>query len=93
MNIDALPLIPSPWRVRRSFPHPVITNVSDHPLALARAIIRVGDDVHTERWGLVLPGDQNEVCLCGLETHDMCVTISWRPSGAEGRELLWQFVA
>jgi len=92
MNNDASPVVPSPWRVRRSFPHPVVTNIADRPLALARAIIRVGDDVYAERWGLVLPNDQNEVCLCGLDTDDLCVTISWREAGAEGRELLWQFV-
>lgn len=93
MNAETTSAIPSPWRVRRSFPHPIVTNVSEHPLALARAIIRVGDRVHTEQWGLVLPQDQNEICLCGLTTHDMCITLSWRATGAEGRELLWQFVA
>lgn len=92
MNIDDSSALPSPWRVRRSFPHPVVTNVSDAPLALARAMIREGDEVHLEQWGLVLPGDQNEICLCGLETGDLCVTLSWRSTGAEGRELLWQFV-
>lgn len=92
MNIDDSSALPSPWRVRRSFPHPVVTNVSDAPLALARAMIRERDEVHLEQWGLVLPGDQNEICLCGLETGDLCVTLSWRSTGAEGRELLWQFV-
>jgi len=92
MNIDTSSAIPAPWRVRRSFPHPVVTNASDAPLALARAMIRVGDDVHLEQWGLMLPHDQNEICLCGLETGDLCVTLSWRSAGAEGRELLWQFV-
>jgi hypothetical protein len=76
MNSDDSPVVPSPWRVRRSFPHPVVTNASDEPLALARALIRVGDEVHIEQWGLILPHDQNEICLCGLETSD----------------LLWQFV-
>ena len=92
MNSDVSPVVPAPWRVRRTFPHPTVTNVSDAPLALARAIIRVGNDVHTERWGLVLPHEQNEICLCGLDTADLCVTLSWRATGAEGRELLWQFV-
>ena len=92
MNNDVSLTIASPWRVRRSFPHPVVTNASDEPLALARAIIREGDRIHTERWGLILPHEQNEICLCGLDTSDLCVTLSWRPAGTEGRELLWQFV-
>jgi len=70
----------------------VVVNASDEPLALARAFIRAGTKTQTEQWGLVLPGDQNEICLCDVPTGDLCVTVSWRPTGAEGRELLWQFV-
>ncbi|GGD36745.1 hypothetical protein GCM10010915_16750 [Microbacterium faecale] len=81
----------SPWLVHRSAPHPVIRNASAEPLSYARALIRVGDDVITERWGTVLPGDEGEICLCGLDPADVCVTVSWRPAGTD-EELLWQFV-
>lgn len=83
--------LPTPWHASREWPHPVVTNASDEPLEFARAIIRVGDRVTTERWGIVLPDDENEICLCGLDTSDLCVTLSWRRAGID-EELLWQFV-
>lgn len=89
---DSPPIVhPTPWRVHRDGTHPVVANISEEPLEFARAIIRVGDRVTTERWGIVLPGDENEVCLCGLDTSDLCVTLSFRRAGVD-EELLWQFV-
>ncbi|WP_156762003.1 hypothetical protein [Microbacterium karelineae] len=82
---------PTPWRTRRDGAHPVVTNISGEPLEYARAIIRAGDRVTTERWGVVLPDDANEICLCGLDPSDLCVTLSWRRAGVD-EELLWQFV-
>ncbi|HLS93494.1 MAG TPA: hypothetical protein VK015_08280 [Microbacterium sp.] len=81
----------TPWAVHPDPPHSVVVNASDEPLEYARAIIRAGDVVTTERWGLVLPGDENDLCLCGLDPADLCVTISWRRAGVD-EELLWQFV-
>ena len=92
MSSPTSPAHRSPWRVSRAAPHPVVQNASPEPLVLARAMIRVGDRVDTEQWGTVLPGDENEICLCGVDTSDACVTVSWRRSGRTAEELLWQFV-
>lgn len=92
MNANAEPLARvTPWSVRRAPPHPVARNTSPEPLCYARALIRVGDDVTTEYWGTVLPGDEQEICLCGLDAADLCITLTWRRAGTD-EELLWQFV-
>ena len=92
MDVSTEPLARiSPWTVSRSPPHPSVRNSSPDPLCYARALIRVGDDVTTEHWGTVLPGDEQELCLCGLDTSDLCVTLTWRRAGCD-EELLWQFV-
>lgn len=89
-NVDFFPR-PTPWLVQRELPHPVVVNTSVEPLEYARALIRTGDRVMTEHWGTILPGDENEICLCDTDVADMAITLSWRRVGID-EELLWQFV-
>lgn len=89
-STDPHPLT-TPWSVRRQFPHPIVLNTSVEPLEYARALIRAGDHITTEHWGTVLPADENEICLCDIDTADLAVTLSWRRAGVD-EELLWQFV-
>ncbi|WP_221585220.1 hypothetical protein [Microbacterium sp. G2-8] len=81
-----------PWAVRRDGTHPVVTNASHEPLEYARALFSDGSArVGSETWGLVLPEEEQELCLCGLDESDTVVTLSWFRT-ADDREYLWQFV-
>ncbi|MBP2437798.1 hypothetical protein [Microbacterium amylolyticum] len=83
---------PVPWAVERAGAHPIVTNASDEPLEYVKALVFDGNErLHAESWGLVLPGDHSELCLCGIEPSDASVALIWFRAG-DNQELLWRFV-
>ncbi|WP_051172651.1 hypothetical protein [Microbacterium indicum] len=81
-----------PWHVTRDGPHPLVTNASAEPLEHVRALLTDATPrVAHEPWGLVLPGEEVEICLCDFEEASAAVVLSWfRTAGDE--EYLWRFV-
>ncbi|NHI17279.1 hypothetical protein [Microbacterium excoecariae] len=87
------PVYAVPWTVVRDGAHPVLRNSSDEPLAYVRTVLAnpaAGPPVG-EPWGLVLPGDEIDLCLCDLDADNVTVSVAWQPLGTEA-ELVWQFV-
>ncbi|WOF21716.1 hypothetical protein N8K70_09970 [Microbacterium betulae] len=81
-----------PWHVDRSdAPHPRVSNIASEPVDVVRAFIM--DDTSppmSERWGLVLPGEVCELCLCDRELASVIVSLAWFRPG-EDAEYLWRF--
>ena len=77
--------------MQRDLPHPIVANASVEPLEYGCALIRAGDPGDDRHGGTILPGDENEICLCDIDVADMAITLSWRRAGVD-EELLWQFV-
>lgn len=81
-----------PWHVDRSDPaHPRVLNASREPADFVRAFVH--DDVappSSEHWGLVLPDETCELCLCERALASTLVTLAWFRPG-EDDEYLWRF--
>lgn len=83
---------PLPWSVDRSAAHAVVANASPGPLETVVAHISDGrSPAESEPWGLMLPGEASEMCLCAFNPGSVSVTLSWRWPGDE-REFVWRFV-
>ncbi|MFT4235269.1 MAG: hypothetical protein QM607_09765 [Microbacterium sp.] len=86
------PAYPVPWRIDRADPaHPLVSLTGREPCDFVRVF--VADEVRpvsTENWGLVLPDEVCELCLCDRDLTRVLVSLSWYRPG-EDREYLWRF--
>ena len=81
-----------PWHVDRSDArHPRVANMAPEPADLVRAFIM--DDASppaSEHWGLVLPSEVCELCLCDRDLASAIVSLAWFRPGDDA-EYLWRF--
>lgn len=81
-----------PWRVNRTdIAHPRVANRSFEPASGVRAFVHDdGSPPGSEHWGLVMPGDVHELCLCDRDLGSAIVTVAWFRLG-DDEEYLWRF--
>ncbi|MGW9112382.1 hypothetical protein [Microbacterium sp. NPDC055683] len=82
-----------PWDVDRADPdHPRVRNAAKEPADLVRVFVH--DETtppSIEHWGLVLPGEVCELCLCDRDLSRTIVSVAWFRAD-DGEEYLWRFV-
>lgn len=86
------PAYPVPWRVERVDPlHPIVRHGGEEAADAVRVFIcDAAGPIRTERWGLILPGEALELCLCEADPASVLTSLAWFRAGSD-EEYLWRF--